>query len=104
MAEDISLWILSQVFVTEQRSKLGFTELHHATSEAVQRLIGDLVRCLIQRQSNPILQWKMQKPLQFSIHEMLLEPLPFGSSYAMSVLCVLSRPYDYHHVWVHIAI
>lgn len=36
----------------------------------------------------------MQKPLQFSICEMLSEPLRFGSSYAMGILCVLSHPYD----------
>lgn len=103
MAEDTSLWILSHMLVTKQGSKLGFLELHHAISDVVQRLIGDLVPSLIPRQSKTIVQWKMQKPLQFSICEMLSETFPFGSSYVMGILCVLSHPYDYLHVWVHMA-
>ena len=103
MTEDTCLWILSHMLVTEQGSKLGFSELHHATSEAVQRLVGDLVPSLVQRHSSPIVQWKMQNPLQFSIFEMLSETLPFGSSYAMGILRVLTHPYDYLHVWVHMA-
>lgn len=92
MAEDTSRWVLSHMLVTEQGSKLGFSELHQAISEVVQKLIGDLDPPLVQRQSNPIVQWKMQKPLQFSICEMLSETIPFGCSYAIGILCVLSHP------------
>lgn len=89
--------------ITEQGPKLGFLELHHATSEAVQRLIGNMVPILIQRQPYHIVQWKTQKLLQFLFCEILSEILLFGSSYVMDILCVIRRPYSYLHEWVHMA-
>lgn len=63
MAEDTSLWILSHMLVTKQGSKLGFLELHHAISEVVQRLIGDLVPSLVPRQfrDQAYLEWIEKK-------------------------------------------
>lgn len=102
--EDTSLWILSPTWLSKQGSKLGFSELHCATNGVVQRLIDGLPDPPSgTKQPNHIVQWEKQKVLKFSLCEMLSESLAFGSSYVMGMLCVLSHPYSYLRVWVHMA-
>lgn len=68
----------------------------------MERLIGVLVPALIQIWSNPTVQWKMEKSSQFPICETLSETLPFGSGYAMGILCAHRHSQNYLKVGAYL--